>query len=107
MPIASIYLPEKPTQSCRVDLGSLDRAQVAIEPGQSLFDEFISRWGVVGFIQFQLFVGGGRSQEVVHRLNGFLRTTSIEFSVQHQGRYFHPGYVVDWTHFGTWGKEHA
>ena len=66
---------------CRADLGSLDRAQVAIEPGQSLFDEFISRWEVVGFIQFQLFVRGGRSQEVVHRLNGLLGTTNIELPV--------------------------
>jgi hypothetical protein len=41
---------------CRADLGSLDPAQVAIEPGQSLFDELVSRWGMVGFIQFQLFV---------------------------------------------------
>jgi hypothetical protein len=56
---------------CRADLGSLDPAQVAIEPGQSLFDELVSRWGMVGFIQFHLFVRGGRSQEVVHRLNGF------------------------------------
>jgi hypothetical protein len=41
---------------CRADLGSLDPAHVAIEPGQSLFDELVSRWGMVGFIQFQLFV---------------------------------------------------
>ena len=64
-----------------MDLGSFDWTQIAVEPGQSLFDELISRWEVVGFIQFQLFVRGGRSQEVVHRLNGLLGTMRIELPV--------------------------
>jgi hypothetical protein len=72
---AGKLLPEP----CRADLGSLDRPQVAIEPGQSLFDEFISRWGVVGSYNFNCLSGAfprGRTSA-----EWLLGTTNIEFPV--------------------------
>ena len=37
------------------------RAQVAVEPGQGFFDEFVPGRDVVGFIHLQLLVARGRS----------------------------------------------
>jgi len=84
-----------------LDLLSIHRAKVAVEPGQGFLDELVSGRDVVGLANDEPLVIRWSPQEIEHGLDrGFDIVERIISAVQHQGRDFDPAHVVDLVGLG-------